>query len=87
MKVAYDTMRARLETIVEANLKDMPAKLKELLVDWQENKNNGDRTRELSPLIVAELEKVNKPYAKEFRIKRLFRESITMDLWWRWLGL
>ena len=65
MKVAYDTMRARLETVVEANLKDMPAKLKELLVDWQENKNNGDRTRELSPLIVAELKKVDKPYAKE----------------------
>ena len=65
MKIAYDTMRDRLETVCENNLKDMPKGLKAVIEEWLANKNDGDYTRAAYDNIVSELEKVDKPYAKE----------------------
>ena len=65
MRVAHKTMRNRIETIIVNNLENMTSEEKEILTEWMERQNEGAFTREISPKIIACLEKSDKEYAKE----------------------
>ncbi len=65
MRVAYETMRDRIQTLLANHLDDMPADLKEKAEAWIENRQSAELTRSLKKDLVAGLEKIEKPFAKE----------------------
>lgn len=65
MRVAHETMRDRIQTIITNNIKEMPIKLKELSQLWLDNRDNREVTRSIQEDIVKELEKSKSQYAKE----------------------
>ncbi len=65
MRVAYETMRDRVQTLLADHLNEMPEALKALAEKWIANRKDSLITREINNDLVAELEKVKKPYAKE----------------------
>lgn len=65
MRVAYETMRDRVQTILADHLDEMPESLKALAETWIENRKSAEVTRKINNDLISELEKVNKPYAKE----------------------
>ncbi len=65
MRIAYETARDRIQTILADHLDLMPETLKPLALEWLENRNDGAKTIELAPKLVKELEKVDEYYAKE----------------------
>ncbi len=65
MRVAYETMRDRVQTLLADHLDEMPESLKVLAEEWLANRKSAEITRKINNDLVAELEKVNKPYAKE----------------------
>ncbi len=65
MRMAVETLRDRLQTVMALNEENMPAEAKALCAEWRENRKNGAKTKELAPKIVAAMEKINEPYAKE----------------------
>jgi pyruvate-ferredoxin/flavodoxin oxidoreductase len=73
MRIAYETMRDRVQTLLVDHLHEMPEKLVELSNEWLQNRKSADITRKLQKPMVAELEKINAPYAKELlSIKEYF---------------
>lgn len=65
MRMAVETLRDRLQTVMALNLEEMPADVKKLCTEWMENRTSGAKTKELAPMIVAAMEKIDAPYAKE----------------------
>ncbi len=65
MRIGYETARDRIQTIFADYLEAMPKTLQELAKEWLENRNDGPKTIELKPKLIAELEKIDAPYAKE----------------------
>lgn len=65
MRVAYETMRDRLQNVIVANLDEMNDEQKALANEWLENRDNGDVTEALEPKMVAAFESDKAPYAKE----------------------
>ncbi len=56
MRIAQDTIRDRIQTIIHDNLKDFSEELQGLLTEWVENREDGDKTLELSRKIIPLLE-------------------------------
>ena len=65
MKIAQDTIRDRMQTIIHDNLKDFNPELQELLNQWIENREDGDKTLELYKKILPLLEKCKAKAAAE----------------------
>ncbi len=65
MRIAYETMRDRIQSIFADHLNDMPEALKGLVTKWLENRADGEITQELAPQLIDQLEKVDAPYARE----------------------
>ncbi|MCR5741000.1 MAG: pyruvate:ferredoxin (flavodoxin) oxidoreductase [Gammaproteobacteria bacterium] len=65
MRVAVEALRDRLQNTMANNLKKMNAEQKALVEEWIANRDNGDKTKELAPKIVAAFENDNAAYAKE----------------------
>lgn len=65
MRMAVETLRDRLQTVMALNKDAMPEKAQELCTKWIENRNSGLVTKELAPQIVAAMEAIDAPYAKE----------------------
>ena len=65
MRMAVETLRDRLQTVMALNVNKMSAEVAELCNKWIENRNSGSVTKELAPQIVAAMEAIDAPYAKE----------------------
>ncbi|HHT39502.1 MAG: pyruvate:ferredoxin (flavodoxin) oxidoreductase [Acholeplasmatales bacterium] len=65
MRIAYETARDRIQTIMADYQDKMPQELKELTTQWTLNRNDGEKTLELNDKLVQELEKIKEPYAQE----------------------
>ncbi|MGM9969750.1 MAG: pyruvate:ferredoxin (flavodoxin) oxidoreductase [Anaeroplasma sp.] len=65
MRMAVETLRDRLQTVMALNKDAMPAEAQELCTKWMENRTSGSVTKELAPQIVAAMEAIDAPYAKE----------------------
>ena len=65
MRMAVETLRDRLQTVMALNKDAMPAEVADLCTKWIENRNSGLVTKELAPQIVSAMEAINAPYAKE----------------------
>ncbi len=65
MRMAVETLRDRIQTVMALNKEEMPADVQQLCTDWIENRADGEKTKELAPKIVAAMEKIHAPYAKE----------------------
>jgi len=65
MRIAYETMRDRVQTILSNHLDEMPSELKALAEEWIQNRKSAEVTRRLRKEMLPMLEAINKPYAKE----------------------
>ena len=65
MRMAVETLRDRLQNVMAVNKDQMPAEVAELCTKWIENRTSGAVTKELAPQIVAAMEAIDAPYAKE----------------------
>lgn len=65
MRIAYETMRDRVQTLLFDHLDDMPEDLKALATSWIENRKNAEITRNLRKDMIPLLEKLDAPFAKE----------------------
>ena len=65
MRMAVETLRDRLQNVMAVNKDQMPAEAAELCTKWIENRTSGAVTKELAPQIVAAMEAIDAPYAKE----------------------
>ncbi|MDO9629951.1 MAG: pyruvate:ferredoxin (flavodoxin) oxidoreductase [Acholeplasmataceae bacterium] len=65
MRIAYETMRDRVQTLLVNHMPEMPAELKALAELWITNRKSALETRKLKSEMVPMLEKINAPYAKE----------------------
>ncbi|MDR2828004.1 MAG: pyruvate:ferredoxin (flavodoxin) oxidoreductase [Acholeplasmatales bacterium] len=66
MRIAYETARDRIQNLFINNLSNMNPVLGSLVTKWLENRDSYEITKEISPLLIKELEKVNEEsYAKE----------------------
>ena len=65
MKIAYETVRDRVQTLLADHLEEMPADLKEMAQEWIVNRKSIEVTRRLQKPMVEALEKLDKPFAKE----------------------
>ena len=65
MRMAVETLRDRLQTIMANNMDAMSDEAKALCQEWIENRKSGAKTKELAPKIVATMEATDAKYAKE----------------------
>lgn len=65
MKIAYETMRDRIQTIIINHLDQMPERLLELSELWLSNRDSNIETKKIHQEIIAELENVDAPYTRE----------------------
>ena len=65
MRIAYETMRDRVQTLFAAHLDEMPTDVKALAEEWIENRKSLEVTRRVKAEIVPLLEKIDAPYAHE----------------------
>ena len=65
MRMGVETLRDRLQNVMAVNEDKMPEEAKALCQAWRENRKSGPKTKELAPKIVAAMEKIDAPYAKE----------------------
>lgn len=73
MRIAYETMRDRVQTLLNNHKAEMPESLQAMADSWIENRKSAEITRKLQKEMVAELEKIDAPYARELlSIKEYF---------------
>jgi len=65
MRIAYETMRDRVQSVFANHLNEMPEELKANAQSWIENRKSAEITRKLKKELVAQLEKIDAPYAHE----------------------
>ena len=65
MRIAYETMRDRVQTLIANHLNDMPEDVKVLAQEWLDNRKSAEITRRVQKDIMPLLEKMDAPYAKE----------------------
>ena len=65
MRIAVETMRDRLQTIMALNADKMTPELKALCEEWMLNRKSGPKTKELAPKIVKALEGNDADWAKD----------------------
>ncbi|MDR4968907.1 MAG: hypothetical protein RG740_04760, partial [Acholeplasmataceae bacterium] len=73
MRIAYETMRDRVQTLLNNHKAEMPESLQTMADSWIENRKSAEITRKLQKEMVTELEKIDAPYARELlSIKEYF---------------
>ncbi|HPG43577.1 MAG TPA: thiamine pyrophosphate-dependent enzyme, partial [Acholeplasmataceae bacterium] len=65
MKIAYETMRDRVQTLLANHKEEMPEVLRALAEEWILNRKSAEITRKLQKEMLPMLEQIDKPYAKE----------------------
>jgi len=65
MKIAYETMRDRVQTLLANHKDEMPEALRALAEEWILNRKSAEITRKLQKEMLPMLEQIDKPYAKE----------------------
>ncbi|MCK9235521.1 MAG: pyruvate:ferredoxin (flavodoxin) oxidoreductase [Acholeplasmataceae bacterium] len=65
MRIARETIRDRVQTLLSDHMEDMPEALQALANEWIENRKSASVTRKLKPEMVQALEQIDAPYAKE----------------------
>jgi pyruvate-ferredoxin/flavodoxin oxidoreductase len=65
MRMGVETLRDRIQTVMALNEEAMPEEARALCAEWRENRADGAKTKELAPKIVAAMEAIDAPYAKE----------------------
>ena len=65
MKIAYETMRDRIQNILIAHLDEMPETLQSLAESWLEHRDDLSETKAIHQKIIPILESINTPYARE----------------------
>ena len=65
MRIAYETMRDRLQTILVDHKADLTEEEKPLVESWLENRDSGEETKKLQPALIAAFEKDERKFAKE----------------------
>jgi pyruvate-ferredoxin/flavodoxin oxidoreductase len=65
MRIAYETMRDRVQTIMVDHLDLMPEQLQEMVEEWISNRHNIEITRKLHKPMLEAFEKLDQPFAKE----------------------
>mgnify|MGYP002619836342 FL=1 len=65
MRIAYETIRDRVQTIMADHISLMPENLQALVNTWIENRQNLEITRKVKTELIAELEKIDEAYAKD----------------------
>ena len=65
MRVAYETMRDRLQNIFAVNKEELTTEQLELAQAWAENRDNFEKTKELAPKLEAAFANDNRTFAKE----------------------
>ncbi|MGM9971447.1 MAG: pyruvate:ferredoxin (flavodoxin) oxidoreductase [Anaeroplasmataceae bacterium] len=64
MRMAVETIRDRIQTVMVNNYPNMDEATKALCEEWILNRDNGEKTKELAPKIVAAFENNTAEYAK-----------------------
>ncbi len=73
MRIAQKTIADRMQTIIFDSLDSFKGELKDLLQEWAENREDGDKTLELSRKIIPLLEKENSQPARDLlELKNFF---------------
>ena len=65
MKIALDTIRDRIQTLVFDHLDSFEVELQDLFKEWAENREDGDKTLELSRKIVPLLENTKSEFKED----------------------
>ncbi len=65
MKIAYETMRDRIQNIIINHLDQMPDNLVELAERWLEHRDSSEETKKIHQTIIKVLETIDQPYARE----------------------
>ena len=65
MRIAYETMRDRVQTLLANHKDEMPEALRALAEEWILNRKSAEITRKLQKEMLPMLEQIDKPYAKE----------------------
>ena len=65
MRMGVETLRDRIQNVMALNEAEMPEEAAKLCAEWRENRADGAKTKELAPKIVAAMEAIDAPYAKE----------------------
>lgn len=88
MHVGVEALRDRIQHIMEVSMDKVTPALQGLFREWIENRNYAAKTRETKLKILNALEGNNETYAKDIiGHKTIFNKKISMDSWWRWMGL
>ena len=65
MRMGVETLRDRIQNVMAVNEPEMPEGARALCEEWRLNRTSGAKTKELAPKIVAAMEAIDAPYAKE----------------------
>ncbi len=65
MRVAYETMRDRLQNIFATHEDELTEEQKSLVKEWAENRSSFEHTKELEPKIIAAFENDDREFARE----------------------
>lgn len=65
MRIAFETMRDRLQNVLFNNLDEMTPEERELADEWLHNRDNGEVTEALAPKMIQAFESDKRPFAKE----------------------
>jgi len=65
MRMGVETLRDRIQNTMAVNLEAMDDEAKALCTEWMENRTSGEKTKEIAPKLVAKMETIDAPYAKE----------------------
>ena len=65
MRVAYETMRDRLQNIFATHLSELTDEQRVLVQEWAENRSSFEKTKELEPKIIAAFENDDREFARE----------------------
>ncbi|XFA99736.1 pyruvate:ferredoxin (flavodoxin) oxidoreductase [Candidatus Izemoplasma sp. B36] len=78
MRIAQNTIRDRMQNIIATQNKEFKGELKELLNEWIENRQDGDKTLELADKIIPLLVKEDSEAAKDLQeLKDFFVKQST----------
>lgn len=68
MKIAYETIRDRIQSILVQYINEMPKEMGQLAQEWLDNRTDFEITKRLKAQMVEQLEKIDKPYAKDLLV-------------------
>ena len=77
MRMAVETLRDRLQTIMANHEAEMPAEAAALCKEWRENRRSAAKTKELAPKIIEAMKNINAQYAEEILSLKDYLQKIS----------